>query len=53
MWEHDGQLVMESLRFVKLFAKMFYQLINKISQVEMVDGARDLRLMRRQMVDGI
>ena len=35
------------------FAKMFYKLINKISQVEMVDGARDFRLMRRQMVDAI
>ena len=35
------------------FAKMFYKLINKISQVEMVDGARDFRLIRRQMVDAI
>ncbi|BBD42117.1 glycosyltransferase family 2 protein [Streptococcus anginosus] len=35
------------------FAKMFYKLINKISQVEMVNGARDFRLMRRQMVDAI
>lgn len=35
------------------FAKMFYKLINKISQVEMVDGARDFRLMRRQMVDAV
>ncbi len=35
------------------FAKMFYKLINRISQVEMVDGARDFRLMRRQMVDAI
>ncbi|MBC5618721.1 glycosyltransferase family 2 protein [Streptococcus anginosus] len=35
------------------FAKMFYKLINKISQVEMVDGARDFRLMRRQMVEAI
>ena len=35
------------------FAKMFYKLINKISQVEMVDGARDFRFMRRQMVDAI
>lgn len=35
------------------FAKMFYKLINKISQVEMVDGARDFRLMRRQMVKAI
>ena len=35
------------------FSKMFYKLINKISQVEMVDGTRDFRLMRRQMVDAI
>ena len=35
------------------FARMFYKLINQISQVEMVDGARDFRLMRRQMVDAI
>lgn len=35
------------------FAKMFYKLINRISQVEMMDGARDFRFMRRQMVDAI
>lgn len=35
------------------FARMFYKLINKISDVEMVDGARDYRLMTRQMVDAI
>ena len=35
------------------FANMFYKLINAISQVEMVDGARDFRLMRRQMVEAI
>lgn len=35
------------------FANLFYKLINKISQVEMVDGARDFRLMRRQMVEAI
>lgn len=35
------------------FAKMFYKLINKISKIEMVDGARDYRLMTRQMVDAI
>ena len=35
------------------FARMFYKLINYISQVEMVDGARDFRLMRRPMVDAI
>ena len=35
------------------FAKAFYKLVNKISKVEMVDGARDYRLMTRQMVDSI
>lgn len=35
------------------FARIFYRLINKISQVEMVDGARDYRLMTRQVVDAI
>ncbi|EPH95859.1 putative bactoprenol glucosyl transferase-like protein [Enterococcus faecalis 13-SD-W-01] len=35
------------------FAKTFYKLINKISSTEMVDGARDFRLMTRQMVDSV
>ena len=35
------------------FAKRFYQLINKIGEVEMVDGARDFRLMNRPMVNSI
>ncbi|MEE5988284.1 glycosyltransferase family 2 protein [Ligilactobacillus equi] len=35
------------------FARMFYKLINKISDTQMVDGARDFRLMTRQMVDAI
>lgn len=35
------------------FARMFYRLINKMSKVEMVDGARDFRLMTRQMVDAV
>ena len=35
------------------FARVFYKLINKISKIEMVDGARDYRLMTRQMVDAI
>lgn len=35
------------------FAKRFYLLINKISDTEVVDGARDFRLMTRQMVDAI
>lgn len=35
------------------FARMFYKGINKISKTEIVDGARDFRLMTRQMVDAI
>ena len=35
------------------FARCFYKLINKMSNVEMVDGARDYRLMRRIVVDNI
>ena len=35
------------------FAMIFYKIINKISDIEMVDGARDYRLMKRQVVDAI
>lgn len=35
------------------FARRFYKIINRMSKVEMVDGARDYRLMTRQMVDSI
>ena len=35
------------------FARLFYKIINKMSDVEMVDGARDYRLMTKQMVDAI
>ena len=35
------------------FARKFYQLMGKISRTEIVDGARDFRLMTRQMVDAI
>lgn len=35
------------------FARKFYRVINALSQTEIVDGARDYRLMRRQMVDAI
>ncbi len=34
-------------------ARMFYKLINRISDADIVDGARDFRLMRREMVDAI
>ena len=36
-----------------IFAKLFYKIINKISNTQMVDGARDFRLMTRQVVDSI
>lgn len=35
------------------FARLFYRLMKKISKTEMMDGARDYRLMTRQMVDAI
>ncbi|WP_026650841.1 glycosyltransferase family 2 protein [Butyrivibrio proteoclasticus] len=35
------------------FARMFYRLINKMSKTEIVDGARDYRLMTRAFVDSI
>ncbi len=35
------------------FARRFYQIINKISDTDIVDGARDFRLMRRNMVEAI
>ena len=34
-------------------ARMFYKLINRLSKVEMVDGARDYRFMNRKMVNAI
>lgn len=39
--------------FRKLFTKWYYKIINKISKTTIVDGARDFRLMTRQMVDSI
>jgi len=35
------------------FAHSFYKLMGKISKIEIVDGARDYRLMTRQMVDAV
>lgn len=35
------------------FAGMFYKLMNKISKTEIVDGARDYRLMTRQFVNSL
>lgn len=35
------------------FARLFYKIINRISQTEIVDGAQDFRFMSRQMVDAV
>ena len=35
------------------FARMFYKIMGRISDVDVVDGARDFRLMKRTMVDSI
>ena len=35
------------------FARKFYRIINRISDADIVDGARDFRLMKREMVDAI
>lgn len=35
------------------FARMFYKIINRISDADIVDGARDYRLMKRDMVDAV
>lgn len=46
--DRKGEPVLRSF-----FAKEFYKLINRISDTKLVDGARDFRLMSRQMVDAI
>lgn len=40
-------------RIRSAFARAFYRLINRISDTEFVDGARDFRVMRRAMVDAV
>lgn len=35
------------------FARLFYKIINKISNANIVDGARDYRMMTRMMADAI
>ncbi|MDR0922221.1 MAG: glycosyltransferase family 2 protein [Lactobacillales bacterium] len=44
----DGEPAIRSL-----FAKLFYKIINKISDAQIIDGARDYRMMRKAMVDSI
>lgn len=35
------------------FARMFYKIMGKVSTLDMIEGARDFRLMKRDMVDAI
>lgn len=35
------------------FARQFYKIINKISDADIVDGARDFRLMKKEMVEAL
>lgn len=35
------------------FARQFYKVINAVSEVEIADGARDFRMMKREMVEAI
>lgn len=59
--EDDGYDVVETRRVARcgeppirsFFARLFYKLINRMSKIEMVDGARDYRLMKRIVVDSI
>ncbi len=37
----------------QFFSKLFYKIINKISDIEFVPGASDFRLLRRNMVNSI
>lgn len=35
------------------FSRLFYKIMNKISDIKLVEGARDFRVMKRQVVDSI
>ena len=35
------------------FARMFYKIMNKMSEVDIVDGARDYRMMNKKMADAV
>lgn len=35
------------------FARLFYKIANKITKIELVDGARDFRLMKREVINAI
>ena len=47
-WTRKGEPPIRSF-----FARMFYKIMNKISDTELMDGARDYRLMTRQFVNAL
>lgn len=46
--DRKGEPVIRSM-----FARLFYRIMNKMAKIDMVDGARDFRFMKRVMVDAI
>ena len=40
-------------RIRSFFARMFYRMINRLSKIDLVDGARDYRVMTRIVVDAL
>ena len=59
--ENDGYDIVATRRVTRkgepiirsFFARLFYKMIGKMSKIEMVDGARDFRMMTRQVVSSI
>ena len=51
MWRHAGSTARENRRSAA--GSQFSRIINRISDADIVDGARDFRLMKREMVDAI
>ena len=52
-WQQEGQTGQGERRIRSFFSAMFYKVINKISKIEFVEGARDYRLMTRKMRDAV
>lgn len=40
-------------KFRSLFSKLFFKFLNKISDIPIVEGATDFRIMSRQMIDSV
>lgn len=53
VWRHAGSTREGEPPIRSWFARQFYRIINRISDADIVDGARDFRLMKREMVDAI